>query len=209
MGQFSACAWLRGIAGQKKAPVHVLLEEALFALLLLDSAQPAHPAWRRFYLAAVGGEWYITGNYHQTPQQRKGNQIILNNKKRKLVVSIAAPDVQCDCSPLRSSIRAVCESVMTDHSGRPTARHHLHGRWGHRRGGPAQPRAESRSAVESAAGSVPEPGRLAYRRASQQNFAQLLRVSRLRRHLPDSRRPEPGVRRVFQRQACTWYVCGV
>lgn len=123
MGQISACAWLRGIAGQKRRLSTLYLEEALFALLLLDSAQPAHPAWRAFYFAAVGGGWYITGNYHQTRNRERRESNYFGKVKKNLIISSAPPDALCDCSPLCSSMRAVCESVMTTHAGQ------LHGRW--------------------------------------------------------------------------------
>lgn len=70
-------------------PVYVLLEEALFALLLLDLAQPAHPAWTIISLSAAvaDGGWYKTGNYHQTrnKERRESNYF----GKRNLVVSCA------------------------------------------------------------------------------------------------------------------------
>lgn len=44
----------------------------MFALLLLDLAQPVCLAWRvLLLLAAVGGKWYNTRNYHHQTRNRR------------------------------------------------------------------------------------------------------------------------------------------
>lgn len=44
----------------------------MFALLLLDLAQPVHLAWRAlFLLAAVGHRWYSTRNHHHQTRNRR------------------------------------------------------------------------------------------------------------------------------------------
>lgn len=63
----------------QKAPVHALLEEALFALLLLDLAQPT-PSSLENILFRGCGRWCTTGNYHQTATEKGGNQIILEKR---------------------------------------------------------------------------------------------------------------------------------
>lgn len=94
----------------KSAPVHALLEEALFALLLLDLAQPA-PSSLGNILFRGCGRWCTTGNYHQTRnrERRESNHF----GKITGTSADAPPDVPSDLSSLVLQHSTVCDESAT------------------------------------------------------------------------------------------------